>query len=161
MQVKPETLPFRSRSTRRFTLNNVIIQADLSIASSIHVPAQKRFAFSFRFWFPRTKLLYENKKMVLTCLLLVMSDVNRDLVSGTAGARRVHVRGETIVASAQQERGNRQAGTHACAGGWRNKERKRKTGREERERNKKRKRDTDVWIILQPTTRAVLSRRAY
>jgi len=46
-----------------------------------------------------------------------MSDVNR--VLKTAGARRVHVRGETIVASAQRGHGNRQAGTHACAGGWR------------------------------------------
>lgn len=52
---------------------------------------------------------------LLTCLLLVMSDVSRQLE--TAGARRVHVRGETIVASAQREHGNRQAGTHACAGG--------------------------------------------
>jgi len=96
--------------------------------------------------------------MVLTCLSLVMSDVNRDLVSGTAGARRVHVRGETIVASAQRGRGNRQAGTHACAGGWKNKEREKERERErgkeeerkknrrdrEREREKKRERDTDV-----------------
>lgn len=66
------------------------------------------------------------QEMVLTCLLLVMFDVNRDLVSGTAGARREHVRDETIVASAQRGRGNRQARTHACAGSWRNKERGKK-----------------------------------
>lgn len=84
--------------------------------------------------------------MILTCLSLVMSDVNRDLVSGTAGARRVHVHGETIVASAQRGRGNRQAGTHACAGGWRDKKRDREERERERnEKKKERKRETLMW----------------
>lgn len=63
----------------------------------------------------RTFLRFYDLEALLTCLLLVMSDVRRELE--TAGARRVHVRGETIVASAQRGHGNRQAGTHACAGG--------------------------------------------
>lgn len=91
-----------------------------------------------------------------------MSDVNQDLVSGTAGARRVHVRGETIVASAQRGCGNRQARIHACAGGWRNKEREKE--RDER-REKKRRRETRreieketlMWIS-QPTTRSLTPR---
>lgn len=92
-----------------------------------------------------------------------MSDVNRDLMSGTAGARRVHVRGETIVASAQRGRGNRQAGIHACAGGWRNKEREgdRERGRKKRRREtrRERERDTDVDnITTNYTSRSLTSR---
>lgn len=89
-------------------------------------------------------------------------------MSGTAGAPRVHVRGEKIVASAQ--RGNRQAGTHACAGGWRNKERNRKRekernerrGREEKKRERERRekeRDTDVEnIVTNYTSRSLTPR---
>lgn len=40
-------------------------------------------------------------------------------------------------------------------------ERQRKMRKRKRERNKKNEKETLVWIILQPTTRAVLSRRAY
>lgn len=94
-----------------------------------------------------------------------MSDVNRDLVSGTAGARRVHVRGEMIVASAQRVRGNWQAGAHACADGWRNKEKERRKkdgGEEERDKNKKREKERERHLLDNiATTRAVLSRRAY
>jgi len=92
------------------------------------------------------------REIILTRLSLVMSD--QDLVSRTAGARRVHVRGESIVASAQRGCGNQQAGTHACAGDWRNKEREREREREGggekekvREKNKKREKKSH-WIIL-------------
>lgn len=48
----------------------------------------------------------------LTCLSLVMSDTDR-----TQTRQPVHVRGETVVASAQQERVViEQARTHACEG---------------------------------------------
>lgn len=64
-----------------------------------------------------------------------MFDVNR--VLKTADARRVHVRGETIVASAQRGHGNRQAGTHACAGGWRGRRDRERKGKEEGRKEKK------------------------
>lgn len=129
----------RSGSTRRFTLN-MITSCDLSYKQLCKLDTRSspvpRFPSDFdsRVW-----RFYE--EMILTCLSLVMSDVNRDLVSGTAGARRVHVHGETIVASAQRGRGNRQAGTHACAGGWRDKKRDREE--RERERNEKKKRERE------------------